>query len=179
MEEPCCKRLSICVLRLAALALLAAGPASAASKSKASKDVEHLHFRYGPLHIKPGSNLILGGYATPAEKPSEPGYIIRMRPNLKTSNGAVPPTYELHLHHGVFVNQGAGDSTTPGLPERFFATGEEKTIFMMPKPYGYFTKPSDRWFINYMIHDLTSSRTPSTSPTTSTSCRCTPRSARR
>ncbi len=150
------KRLSICVFVLAALALLAAGPASAASKSKASKDVEHLHFRYGPLHIRPGSNLILGGYATAAEKPSEPGYVIRMAPNLRTAGGVVPPTYKLHLHHGVFINQGEGDTTTPGLPERFFATGEEKTIFRMPKPYGYFTKPSDRWFINYMIHDLTS-----------------------
>ena len=82
------KRLSICcVLVLAALVVLPAASASAAKSS-----VEHLHFRYGPLHIKPGSNLILGGYATPAEKPSEPGYIIRMAPNLKTANGAVPPT---------------------------------------------------------------------------------------
>ena len=63
-----------------------------------------------------------------------------MRPNLKTASGAVPPTYKLHLHHGVFINRARRTATSPGLPERFFATGEEKTIFMMPTPYGYFTK---------------------------------------
>jgi hypothetical protein len=144
------KRVSICLAMLAAFALLA-GPAAAASP----KGVEHLHFRFGPLNIRPGSNLILGGYATPAEKPSEDGYIIRMAPNLKTANGVVPPTYKLHLHHGVFINLGSQDPTSPGLPERFFATGEEKTIFSLPRPYGYLTRATDRWLINYMIHDLT------------------------
>ena len=119
--------------------------------------MQHLHFRFGPIHIKPGSNLILGGYATPAEKPAEDGYITRLAPNLKTASGAVPPTYKLHLHHGVFINMGSQDTSSRELPERFFATGEkgEKTIFSMPAPYGYLTKASDRWLINYMIHDLT------------------------
>ena len=144
------KRFCIAVLALAALAVVAQ-PAAAASP----KGVQHLHFRYGPLHIKPGSNLILGGYATPAEKPAEDGYIIRLKPNLKTASGAVPATYKLHLHHGVFINMGSQDTSSPGLPERFFATGEEKTIFQIPAPYGYFTRASDRWLINYMIHDLT------------------------
>jgi plastocyanin len=144
------KRSCIALLALAALAVIAQ-PAAAASP----KGVQHLHFRYGPLHIKPGSNLILGGYATAAEKPSEDGYITRIKPNLKTVSGAVPPTYKLHLHHGVFINMGSQDTSSPGLPERFFATGEEKTIFQIPAPYGYFNKASDRWLINYMIHDLT------------------------
>ena len=144
------KRFCIAVLALAALAVVAQ-PAAAASP----KGVQHLHFRFGPLHIKPGSNLILGGYATPAEKPAEDGYIIRLAPNLKTANGAVPPTYKLHLHHGVFINMGSQDTSSPALPERFFATGEEKTIFQMPAGYGYLRGRRDRWLINYMIHDLT------------------------
>jgi plastocyanin len=119
--------------------------------------VQHLHFRFGPLHIKPGSNLIEYGGSSKlqVEKPSEDGYITRIKPNFVSTKGVVPPTYKLHLHHGVFLNLGASDGTSPGLPERFFATGEEKTAFILPQPYGYRSKPTDRWFVSYMIHDLT------------------------
>jgi len=145
------KRFSICVLFVAAFWVLT-GSASAASSS----GVQHLHFRYGPLNIKPGSNLIEYGRAGQnLEKPSEDGYITRIKPNLVDMKGRIPPTYKLHLHHGVFLNLGNGDATSPGLPERFFATGEEKTIFSIPKPYGYFNRATDRWYISYMIHDLT------------------------
>jgi hypothetical protein len=133
------------LLAIAAAALLA--PAAQAS------DVQHLHFRYGPISVKPGSNLILAG--PNMEKPSEDGYITRIAPNLKRTDGSIPPTNELHLHHGVWLNASKRDPATPAFPfEKFFASGEEKTIFTMPKPYGYFVKASDRWIMNYMIHDL-------------------------
>ena len=35
------------------------------------------------------------------------------------------------------------------------AAGEEKTIFALPRPYGYFNRGSDTWLMNYMIHNLT------------------------
>jgi plastocyanin len=148
------KRVYPILLALAALALLAQ-PAMAAKKKHTVKGVQHLHFRFGPLHIRPGSNLILAGQTTPAEQPSEDGYVTRIAPNLKTTKGVIPPTYKLHLHHGVWLNLGASDATTPNFPERFFASGEEKTIFTIPAPYGYPVKATDRWVINYMIHDLT------------------------
>jgi len=148
------KRIHPILLACAALAVLAPS-ASAATKHHGPKGVQHLHFRFGPLHIRPGANLILAGQATPTEKPSQDGYVTRISPNLKLTNGAVPPTYKLHLHHGVWLNLGAQDATSPGYPERFFASGEEKTIFSIPAPYGYPVKASDRWLINYMIHDLT------------------------
>ena len=142
------KRFPICVLVLSACALFA--PTASAS------DVQHLHFRFGPLNIRPGSNLIEYGRGNQVvEKPSEDGYITRIKPNLVDMKGRIPPTYKLHLHHGVFLNLGNGDATSPGLPERFFATGEEKTIFSIPKPYGYFNRATDRWYVSYMIHDLT------------------------
>jgi plastocyanin len=146
------KRLYPILLALAALAVVAM-PAAASARSP--KGVQHLHFRYGPLHIRPGSNLILIGQAKPTEKPSEDGYVTKIKPNLVTTKGVIPPTYKLHLHHGVWLNTGAQDATSPGLPERFFASGEEKTTFSIPAPYGYPVKASDRWIINYMIHDLT------------------------
>jgi plastocyanin len=152
------KRIYPILLAAAALlALVLAQPAAAAkTKAKSPKGVQHLHFRFGPLHIRPGSNLILSGQAKPTEMPSEAGYVTRIAPNLKLPNGAIPPTYKLHLHHGVWINTGAQDATSPNFPERFFASGEEKTIFKIPAPYGYPVNPlKDRWIINYMIHDLT------------------------
>src|SRR5205085_2312480 len=146
------KRVYPILLALVAL-IAAAQPATASARSP--RGVQHLHFRFGPLHIRPGSNLIMIGQATPAEKPSQDGYVTRIKPNLTTTTGFVPPTYKLHLHHGVWLNTGAQDATSPGLPERFFASGEEKTAFSIPAPYGYPVKASDHWIINYMIHDLT------------------------
>jgi plastocyanin len=78
-----------------------------------------------------------------------------MRPDLVYTNGTVPRVDVLHLHHGVWLNMSRHDATAPGLPERIFAAGEEKTIFTLPKGYGYDYKASDRWLLNYMIHNLT------------------------
>ena len=65
-----------------------ARPAGAGGEeARRPKGVQHLHFRFGPLHIRPGSNLILAGTAKPTEKPSEDGYITRLKPNLVTTKG--------------------------------------------------------------------------------------------
>src|SRR5439155_1074854 len=56
--------------------------------------------------------------------------------------------------HGGFLNLSRTDATTGG-SERFFATGEEKTIFQMPPGYGYFSRGSDVWAVNHMIHNQT------------------------
>src|SRR5205807_109515 len=37
----------------------------------------------------------------------------------------------------------------------FMAVGEEKTVFQVPKGYGYPVGKHDWWVLNYMIHDLT------------------------
>jgi hypothetical protein len=117
-----------------------------------SPDVQHLHFQYGPLHISPGANLILLG--PDLQKPSQDGYLVRMKPNLVRTDGSVPPVDVIHLHHGVWLN-GSGTDATSGGAERFFASGEEKTILRLPAPYGYPVRASDQWYLNYMIHDLT------------------------
>jgi plastocyanin len=118
-----------------------------------SSDVQHLHFKYGPIHIVPGQNLILIGPVT-IEKPAYDGYVVRFKPNLVRSDGSVPPVDQIHLHHGVFINASRTDSTDGG-PERMFATGEEKTIFSLPPGYGYPVRRNDVWALNYMIHNQT------------------------
>jgi len=46
-----------------------------------SAQVQHLHFKYGPIFIEPGQNLILVGPVT-IEKPAYDGYMVGFRPNL-------------------------------------------------------------------------------------------------
>lgn len=108
-----------------------------------------LHCRYGPLTVTPGTNMILFG-PTSIESPRADGYITSISPNLvDATTGKVPPIHVVHLHHGVWLNAAQG-STTP-----FFATGEEKTRSILPAGYGYRTRPTDAWVVNYMLHNLT------------------------
>ena len=116
--------------------------------------VQHLDFTFGPLTIAPGQNEIT--FSGPdVAKPAVDGYIVAIYPNLLRSDGSVPPVDIIHLHHGVWVNLSGKDPTAP-LPERFFASGEEKTTMIVPPGYGYPFKTSDKWLINYMLHNLLS-----------------------
>ena len=76
-----------------------------------------------------------------------------IRPNLRHADGSVPRTDRIMFHHGVWLNLSGKDATSGG-PDRFFAAGEEKTNLSLPKGYGYAYKASDRWVLNYMIHNL-------------------------
>ena len=123
-----------------------------APQARALGVAQTLHFQYGPLHVRAGQNIIqLSGGKVP--KPAVDGWITGIKPNLILPDNTVPPVDVLHLHHAVWVNQSRRDSTSGG-PQRFFATGEEKTALALPSGYGYRYRASDRWILNYMIHDL-------------------------
>ena len=68
-----------------------------------SSEIQHLHFRYGPLHIPAGQNLILIGPVT-IEKPAYDGYMIAFRPNMVDANGVAMP-----IEHGQLA---AGQATS-------------------------------------------------------------------
>src|SRR5207237_111197 len=108
-----------------------------------SSQVQHLHFRYGPLSVAPGQNLILLGPVT-IEKPAYDGYVVGFRPNLIRADGTVPGIDVVHLHHAVWLNASSGDSSNGGT-EKFFASGEEKTNLQLPPGYGYPVKGTDGW----------------------------------
>ncbi len=127
---------------------------------------QHLHYAAGPYHITPGANLILTDYRD-VPKPSVNGFMVRVAPNLRYALpngkccGAIPRVDIIHLHHGVWLTDGAaglGEGNTYGIGGArlypFMATGEEKTIYELPRGYGYPIGGSDRWFLNYMIHNL-------------------------
>src|SRR3954470_19494115 len=118
--------------------------AKAFSPSATYPGLQHLHYEYGPVKIVPGQNTI--DFGPNHLKPDVPGYITRFSPNLiYKKNRKVPRVDVIHLHHGVWIMD--------GYPT--FAAGEEKTVFNAPQGYGYHYKPSDRWIMNYMIHNLT------------------------
>ena len=120
-----------------------------------SSDIQHLHFKYGPIFVPQGQNLILVGPVT-IEKPSYDGYVVGFRPNLVRSDGSVPPIEQVHLHHAVWLNLSRKDTTDPTLQgERFAAAGEEKTYTKLQTGYGYPVKASDVWALNYMVHNET------------------------
>src|SRR6202035_2861495 len=96
-------------------------------------------------------------------KPDVNGFMIRMAPNLRYALpngklGTVPPTDVVHLHHGVWITDGAaGQGEGNGFANfyPFMAAGEEKTIYQFPAGYGYPIGANDHWILNYMIHNLT------------------------
>ena len=118
---------------LAVLACAAVAPASAMALPGANvsstklvqhvdyPETQHLHFEYGPIEI-PRARTTSRRTST-GTSPRCPGYITRFKPNLVYSGGRkVPRVDVIHLHHGVWLNN--------GYPT--FAAGEEKTVHAAP-----------------------------------------------
>ena len=143
------RRAGCALISCLALLVLAAPSAWAAPGG-----VQRLKYRVGPVKVTPGQNRI--AYDVLGQKPSVDGYITRIRANLVRADGSVPPSSQIMFHHGVWLNLSKQDATTGGgLPERFFAIGEEKSILTLPRGFGYPYRAGDRWLLNHMIHNLT------------------------
>lgn len=107
---------------------------------------QHLRYKLGPLDINPGQNDISNRGLGPEFRPSVPGYITRFEPNIERPDGSVPGVDVIHLHHATWAIK---DWLHPT-----FAAGEEKTIYQLPRGYGFRVDPSDPWFLSQMIHNL-------------------------
>jgi len=134
------------------LALASTASASEITTTKLPNGQKRILYKVGPFKVIPGQNEI--GYNPISEKPKVDGWITRIRPDLRYTNGVVPRVDVTHLHHGVWVNLSRQNATN-GFPELFFAAGEEKTIMQVPKGYGYRYEATDSWLLNHMIHNLT------------------------
>jgi plastocyanin len=104
---------------------------------------ETLKYRFGPIHIGPGRNDIV--FAPNDLRPPVNGWITGFKPNLTYANGEVPRVDVIHLHHGVWLVNGAPT----------WAAGEEKTAVRAPDGYGWRYRTGDKWIMNHMIHNLT------------------------
>src|SRR4051794_35931837 len=132
-------RLRLLVLPTLLALLTLAVPANAATQP----GVRHLHFRFGPVKVKPGQNTIV--FDATRQKPKVDGYITSFKPNLVRADGKAPPVDVIHLHHAVWLS-----NLRPT-----WAAGEEKTAMRLPPGFGWRYRTSDRWILNHMIHNLT------------------------
>jgi len=154
------RRVACALLTLVGVLVLGSAPAlasgsvigNAARVTAGANGSMRILYKVGPFHVVPGQNDI--GYQPVTQKPKVDGWITRIKPDLTYTNGKVPRVDVIHLHHGVWLNLDGKDATS-GFPERFFASGEEKTRMQLPKGYGYRYKASDTWLLNHMIHNLT------------------------
>jgi plastocyanin len=105
---------------------------------------QHLHFKFGPIHVNPGQNTVSISPIKADGLPSESGYITSFKPNLTYLDGTVPGVDVVHMHHAVWLVDGA--------PE--MAMGEEKTIVNLPQGFGGRYHPGQNWNMVHMIHDL-------------------------
>jgi plastocyanin len=144
----------VVALCIAGLAIVGSAVTAGAGDTPSSGRVQHLHFEYGPLDIAPGQNRINTNTAR-IPQPNVAGWIVAFTPNLTLANGTVPPVEDIHLHHGVWASAAHWDATARPLPERFLGVGEEKTSLHLPPGYGYEYRPTDFWWLNYMVHNLT------------------------
>jgi hypothetical protein len=149
---------------LAALAMLALGTCMLALAPRAdglettrttlANGVQRVNYVVGPIEVTPGQNRIAYRPILGEERPSGDGWITRLKPDLVYENGEVPRSDKVMFHHGVWLSLFDQDATAP-VPERFFATGEEKTRMDLPDGYGYAYEAEDVWILNHMIHNLT------------------------
>jgi hypothetical protein len=87
----------------------------------------------GPYLVRPGENQFQG--LAPA--PPVPGYVTSAVATLVAGDGAPVPHHFVHLHHGAWINPTETDMTCPQYPDRFFATGKERTPISLPSGFGY------------------------------------------
>ena len=130
---------------------------------------------YGPIEI-PGDGSArptdIEGMADVGPSIPEAGYITSARATLVDENGDRVSHHFAHLHHAVWLNASEKDFTCGSYPDRFFASGKERTRLTLPEGYGYYwsneaatdypySMVGTNWLVNYHLdgmhagHDIT------------------------
>ena len=84
-------------------------------------------------------------------------------PPLREANGkccgAIPRVDVIHLHHGVWLTNGAAGQGEGNRPRRLLPVhgrrARRRRSTRCPSGYGYPIGANDHWVLNYMIHNLT------------------------
>ena len=139
-----------------------ASPAVDASPSRAAVAAESTRVvRYGPFTIpaatEAGPGRIENQLRLAVQRPCIDCYITSFTPNLVYPDGTrADMSTGAMLHHTVLASQFRRDATCGSnwlglLGERFFASGDERTVATFPSGYGYRVRWYDSW---NMIADL-------------------------
>jgi hypothetical protein len=89
---------------------------------------------YGPFKLDRKMNV----FTDLVDSIPEAGYITGARATLVDAQGDRVDHHMAHLHHAVWLNANKHDMTCPSYPDRFFATGKERTKTTLPEGYGYY-----------------------------------------
>jgi hypothetical protein len=89
---------------------------------------------YGPIVVPRGGSIEDVGLVV---GPPQAGFVTSARATLVRADGTAVPHHAVHLHHAVWADIDQEDLTCPGWPDRFFATGKERTKIELPVGYGY------------------------------------------
>src|SRR6266511_4227062 len=109
--------------------------------------------RYGPFTLpgspQPGSMETaweLTQTITGIQKPCSSCSIMSFVPKLTYADGSEADwNTDVMLHHAVWSSSARSDVTCPNWPERFFASGNERTPIVLPQGYGYKVASGDSW----------------------------------
>lgn len=145
------------ILRSVAAMALLAGIAlvSQPAPAGASHQVTTTTVRYGPFTIPAASGMDMGEIENRLDlwvrKPCTGCVITSMSPNLVYADGTrAGVNTGTMLHHMVLASQFRSDPTCSGnllglVGERFFASGDERTVLGFPPGYGYRVGYLDQW----------------------------------
>ena len=154
------------IIRVAALMALLAGIAlvSQPAPAGATHTVTTRTVRYGPYTIPAASGTMMGELENKLNlwvgKPCTNCYITSMTPNLVYADGSrAGVDTGAVLHHMVMASQFRSDPTCSGnllglVGERFFASGDERTVIEFPSGYGYRVGYLDQWNLIYDLMNM-------------------------
>ena len=146
---------------VAGLLLIGLVPASSVQAATATKTV-----LYGPFSLPAGTQAVpaqISALRFAVPRPCIDCYITQFTPDLVYTDGSRATLDNgAMLHHAVFASQWHQDATCYNKPlglagERFFASGDERTVVKFPDGYGYRVRYYDSWtlLVDLMNHSST------------------------
>lgn len=136
---------------VAALAVVAVGAASACepvvNPPPGGGETVTETLRIGPFNLnpmgQPGSQD--EGFQSNVPRPSGDFGMKAISFDLVYEDGTSVPRHDAHLHHVVMMNPARTSMYCDNWPERFAASGQERTPNEIMDPYAYMVDSSDQW----------------------------------
>lgn len=116
-------------------------------------------FYLGPFTLGAGQE-VMGSPTSGLPRPAGAFGIKGARFDLVDENDQPVSAHDAHLHHLVLTTSARQDALCPGRPERFLATGMERTPIELWGPYTYLVGADDQWGAIYHIMNQTPPGTP-------------------
>jgi hypothetical protein len=104
-------------------------------------------YRIGPFNLSPvgQSGAEHQGFQATMPRPTGPFGLKAMDFDIVYANGEPVPHTAVHLHHIVMMNRARTSPNCSTWPERFAASGSERTPIRIGDPYAYLVGAGDQW----------------------------------